>query len=108
MDVLGVTGTIPMTARVEDEGNLITSEGITTGLDIALYVVERELGPRIAHEVEKLFEYERRGTIWCEKGLVPIDADSHPNSDTRSIDEAPFDKTSKERVPVGSALFDGT
>ncbi|MCY9691412.1 DJ-1/PfpI family protein [Paenibacillus alginolyticus] len=71
MDLLGATGAIPVPARVVDDGNLITGGGVTSGLDVALYLVERELGPRIAHAVEQLFEYERRGTVWREKGIEP-------------------------------------
>lgn len=71
MDLLGATGAIPVSARVVDAGNLVTGGGVTSGLDVALYLVERELGPRIAHAVEQLFEYERRGTVWSETGMVP-------------------------------------
>ncbi|MBD2867249.1 DJ-1/PfpI family protein [Paenibacillus arenilitoris] len=71
MDVLGATGAVPVSARVVDDGNLVTAGGVTSGLDLALYLVERELGPRIAHAVEQLFEYERRGTVWREQGMAP-------------------------------------
>jgi Transcriptional regulator containing an amidase domain and an AraC-type DNA-binding HTH domain len=71
MDVLGATGAIPVPARVVDSGNLVTGGGVTSGLDVALYLVEREIGPRIAHAVEQLFEYERRGTVWREEGMAP-------------------------------------
>ncbi|SFS45279.1 DJ-1/PfpI family protein [Paenibacillus sp. 453mf] len=71
MDVLGATGAIPVSARVVDNGNLVSGGGVTSGLDVALYLVERELGPRIAHAVEQLFEYERRGTVWREEGIAP-------------------------------------
>ncbi|EGK08555.1 ThiJ/PfpI family protein [Desmospora sp. 8437] len=71
MDLLGATGAIPVPARIVDDGNLVTGGGVTSGLDVALYLVERELGPRIAHGVEGLFEFERRGTVWRETGMVP-------------------------------------
>ncbi|RRJ65749.1 DJ-1/PfpI family protein [Paenibacillus oralis] len=71
MDVLGATGANPVPARVVDDGNLVSGGGVTSGLDVALYLVERELGPRIAHAVEQLFEFERRGTVWKETGLAP-------------------------------------
>src|SRR5690606_12008459 len=61
MELLSATGAIPIHARVVDDGNLVTGGGVTSGLDVALYLVERELGPQIAHAVEQLFEYERRG-----------------------------------------------
>jgi putative intracellular protease/amidase len=71
MDLLGATGAVPVSARVVDDGNLVTGGGVTSGLDVALYLVERELGPRIAHAVEQLFEFERSGTVWRENGIAP-------------------------------------
>lgn len=72
MGIFGATGAIPVPARVVDDGDLVSGGGITSGLDVALYLVERELGPRIAHEIERLFEYERRGTPWRQQGLAPL------------------------------------
>ncbi|MFD3257153.1 DJ-1/PfpI family protein [Paenibacillus lentus] len=72
MDVLGATGAIPVPARIVDDGNLVSGGGVTSGLDVALYLVERELGSRISHAVEQLFEFERRGTVWRESGMPPI------------------------------------
>ena len=69
MDVLSATGAIPIHARVVDDGDLISAGGVTSGLDLGLYLLERELGPRIARAVEDLFEYERRGTTWRNRGL---------------------------------------
>jgi transcriptional regulator GlxA family with amidase domain len=72
MDVLGATGAIAVHARVVDDGDLVTSGGVTSGLDLGLYLLERELGPRIARAVEELFEYERRGTTWHNRGLEAV------------------------------------
>jgi putative intracellular protease/amidase len=72
MDVLGATGAIPVHARVVDDGDLVTAGGVTSGLDLGLYLLERELGPRIAHAVEELFEHERRGTTWHNTGLEVV------------------------------------
>ena len=69
MDVLSATGAIPIRARVVDDGDLVTAGGVTSGLDLGLYLLERELGPRVALVVEELFEYERRGTTWHNRGL---------------------------------------
>ena len=74
MDALEAAGAIPIDARVvEDSPRLVTGGGVTSGLDVALYLVERELGPQIANAVEGLFEYERRGTVWRADGMAPID-----------------------------------
>ena len=72
MDVLSATGAIPVQARVVDDGDLITAGGVTSGLDLGLYLLERELGPRIARAVEVLFEYERRGTTWRNTGREAV------------------------------------
>jgi transcriptional regulator GlxA family with amidase domain len=64
MEVLSATGANAITARVVDDGDLITGGGVTSGLDVAFYLLDRELGSEVALSVEKLFEYERRGTVW--------------------------------------------
>jgi transcriptional regulator GlxA family with amidase domain len=51
-------------ARVVDDGDLITAGGVTSGLDLALWLVEREAGAILARELERHLEYERRGTVW--------------------------------------------
>lgn len=51
-------------ARVVDDGDLVTTGGVTSGLDLALWLVQRELGSDIAVAVEEVMEYERRGTVW--------------------------------------------
>ena len=71
MDVLDASGVNTIHARVVDDGDLITSGGVTSGLDLALYLLDRQFGPAIARAVEELFEYERRGTVWHAGGRVP-------------------------------------
>ena len=38
-------------ARVVDDGNLLTCGGVMSGMDLALWIVERELGPDVARKV---------------------------------------------------------
>lgn len=64
MDVLEATGVTPVHARVVDDGDLVTAGGVTSGLDLALYLLQRTYGPQVALRVETLFAYERRGTVW--------------------------------------------
>jgi transcriptional regulator GlxA family with amidase domain len=64
MDVLDATGVNVVNARVVDDGDLVTAGAVTSGLDLALHLLERSYGSRVAVAVEKLFEYERRGTVW--------------------------------------------
>jgi transcriptional regulator GlxA family with amidase domain len=71
LDMLDATGAHAVNARVVDDGDLVTGAGVTSGLDLGLYLLERELGPRIAHAVEGLFAHERRGTVWRATGPAP-------------------------------------
>jgi transcriptional regulator GlxA family with amidase domain len=64
MDVLEATGVDVVRARVVDDGDLVTAGAVTSGLDLALHLLDRSYGPRIALAVEDLFGYERRGTVW--------------------------------------------
>jgi transcriptional regulator GlxA family with amidase domain len=72
MDVLDATGVRAVPARVVDDGDLVTAGGVTSGLDLGLHILEREFGPRVAHAVETLFEYERRGIVWRNAGRTPV------------------------------------
>ncbi|WP_440772522.1 DJ-1/PfpI family protein [Natronorubrum sp. DTA28] len=45
--------------RIVDDGDVLTAGGVTSGLDLALWLVEREFGEEIASEVSELMEYER-------------------------------------------------
>ncbi|MBX6038433.1 DJ-1/PfpI family protein [Pseudomonas aeruginosa] len=69
LGLLSALGALPMSGRVVDDGDLVTGGGVTSGLDVALYLLERELGADVALGVEKLFEYERRGTVWRSASL---------------------------------------
>lgn len=74
MAALEAAGAIPIDARVvEDKPRLVTGGGVTSGLDVSLYLVERDLGPQIANAVENLFEYEQRGTEWKAEGMSSTD-----------------------------------
>ncbi|MEU6579289.1 DJ-1/PfpI family protein [Nocardia sp. NPDC046763] len=63
-DTLQQQGGILTKARVVDDGNLVTAGGITSGLDLALWLVRRELSAETATRVEEILEYEARGQIW--------------------------------------------
>lgn len=46
-----------------DDGEVLTSAGITTGIDLALYLIEQEEGAELAARVaRRLVMYQRRGT----------------------------------------------
>jgi transcriptional regulator GlxA family with amidase domain len=65
---LGELGPIAIDARIVDDGDLISAAGVTSGLDLGLYLVERELGPGVALAVEQLMEHLRRGPVWQAAG----------------------------------------
>jgi transcriptional regulator GlxA family with amidase domain len=49
--------------RVVDDGDLVTSAGITSGLELALWLLQRRYGSEMSMNVEMVLEYERRGLI---------------------------------------------
>lgn len=64
LEELRASGAEIVVARVVDDGDLITSGGVTSGIDLALWLVERYCGAQTALTVERQLEYERRGTVW--------------------------------------------
>jgi transcriptional regulator GlxA family with amidase domain len=72
LEALAAMGAVVVSARVVDDGNLVSAGGVTSGLDLGVYLLERTLGPRIAHATESLLEYERRGTVWRAAGPEPL------------------------------------
>jgi transcriptional regulator GlxA family with amidase domain len=64
VEELRAIGAEIVNARVVDDGNIVTSAGVTSGLDLTLWLIERYYNAQIAHEVEQELEYERRGTVW--------------------------------------------
>lgn len=70
-ELLGATGAVAVDARIVDDGDLVSAGTVTSGLDLGLYLLERELGPRVALAVESLIAHERRGTVWRATGAAP-------------------------------------
>ncbi len=64
VDDLRAAGAEIVQARVVDDGDIVTSGGVTSGLDLALWLVERYANATLACDVERRLEYERRGTVW--------------------------------------------
>ncbi|WP_413760706.1 DJ-1/PfpI family protein [Streptomyces sp. MMBL 11-3] len=63
-DVLKQEGGEVVSARVVDDGDLVTAAGVTSGLDLALWLVTREFGSPVTAGVETVMEYEQRGAVW--------------------------------------------
>jgi len=64
IDDLRETAANVVDARVTDDGDVLTAGGVTSGLDLALWLVERDLGTDIAETVAREMEYERRGEVY--------------------------------------------
>jgi putative intracellular protease/amidase len=52
-------------ARVVDDGSVITSGGVTAGIDLGLWLLQRYLGPAAATKRRTELEYPGLGTVWC-------------------------------------------
>jgi transcriptional regulator GlxA family with amidase domain len=58
-DDLAATGATVVEARLIDDGDLVTSGGVTCGIDLALWLVEKEFGRRLADGIAGGLEYDR-------------------------------------------------
>ena len=56
---LAATGAKLVKDRVVDDGDLITSGGVTSGIDLALWLLEREFATDLADQVATRMEYTR-------------------------------------------------
>lgn len=52
------------THRVVDDGSIISAGGVTSGLDLGLWLVERFLGQPLSQKVEDYLEYRRTGEVF--------------------------------------------
>lgn len=50
-------------ARVVDDGDLVTAGGVTAGIDMALWLVERHFGRDLADKIARGMEHDRRGEV---------------------------------------------
>ena len=60
-------------ARVVDDGQIVTAGGITAGLDLGLWLVQRYRGPAAAVEAAAQLEYTRTGYVWRRPATVRTD-----------------------------------
>jgi len=58
-DDLVATGATLVKERVVDDGDLVSAGGVTSGLDLALWLVERFASREQADQVARAMEYER-------------------------------------------------
>jgi transcriptional regulator GlxA family with amidase domain len=58
LDALAEFGAEPVGGRFVEDGKVITAAGVTAGIDMALYLVSREVGPELAQAVQLGIEYD--------------------------------------------------
>jgi transcriptional regulator GlxA family with amidase domain len=63
-DDLKAQGGAVVDARVVDDGDLVTAGGVTSGLELGLWLAERLYGIEAALLAEEVLEHQRRGTVW--------------------------------------------
>lgn len=56
-DELAARGVVVVSDRVFDDGNIISGGGVTSGIDLALYLVERYAGPELSRQIAEALEY---------------------------------------------------
>lgn len=69
-------------ARFVEEGNLATAGGLSSGIDLALRVVERYFGREVAKQTAYQMEYQGRG--WMDANSNSIYANVGTEADTNS------------------------
>jgi transcriptional regulator GlxA family with amidase domain len=65
---LRASGARVVGARVVDDGDLVTAGGVTSGIDLALWLVERHFGAELADAVAAEIEHPRHGEVWRDQG----------------------------------------
>jgi len=70
-------GAEPVGGRYVEDGKTITAAGVSAGIDMALYLVSRELGPEVAQAVQLGIEYDPS---------PPFDAGSPKKAPTEIVD----------------------
>lgn len=58
LDALREYGAEPVGGRFVEDGKLLTAAGVTAGIDMALHLVAREVGPEMAQAVQLGIEYD--------------------------------------------------
>jgi len=70
LDRLRETGAEVIDERVVDDRDIVTAQGVTAGMDLALWLVERERGRDFADALARGVEYERTGSVWRREGAA--------------------------------------
>jgi len=94
-------------ARFVDEGHVATAGGLSSGIDLALHVVERYFGRDVAKSTAYQMEYQGQG--WMNPGsnsayaVVRASTDAHPVCPVCDMDVDP--KLAPKSVHLGKAYY---
>jgi len=69
-DALAAGGAVVLPHRVVDDGDIITAGGLTSGIDLALWVTERWAGAGIAAKTAAALEYRPWNEVWTRPQTV--------------------------------------
>jgi transcriptional regulator GlxA family with amidase domain len=58
LEPLRAYGAVPEVGRWIEDGKIITAAGVSAGIDMALHLVDRELGPEVAQAIQLGIEYD--------------------------------------------------
>jgi YHS domain-containing protein len=93
--------------RFVDEGSVATSGGLSSGIDLALHVVERYFGREVAAETAYQMEYQGEGWMKPESNAVyaveRVSTDEHPICPVCGMEADP--KTSPKSTYKGKAYY---
>lgn len=64
LQALGEEGAVVIEERVVDDGDIVTCGGVTSGIDMALWLVERDFGLELADSIARGIEHDRRGGVY--------------------------------------------
>src|SRR6185295_8781358 len=71
LEELGQSGSdVHPEARVVDDGDVLTASGVTSAIDLALHIVERERGEEAASRGARRIEYELQGPVLATRRRV--------------------------------------
>ncbi len=69
-------------ARFVDEGSLASAGGLTSGIDLALHIVERYFGRKVASDTAYQMEYQGQGWMKADSNAIYakrlVSTDAHP------------------------------
>jgi YHS domain-containing protein/putative intracellular protease/amidase len=94
-------------ARFAESGNIATAGGLTSGIDLALHVVERYFGRKVAEDTA--YEMEYQGTGWTDSASnatylqAAVSTDEHPLCPVCEMEVDP--KTALKSVYKGKTYY---